>query len=298
MIMEELYLTIINNLCDGVYFVDTDRRILFWNTAAEDITGYSADEIVGKQCQETQLNHIDTEGLPLCTVGCPLFATVIDGKQRKDNVYVRHKKGYRIPILVNIFPMYQNGELIGAIEVFTQKAPVVYEDDLVAHLSGIAMHDALTGLPNRRYLESFLEYKLTEFKRFGKPFAVLFADIDHFSEFNNQYGHDTGDHVLQNIAASLQKSIRKNDLLGRWGGEEIVGIYSVNKSYEIPIIAEKFRQLVANTDVNSQGELLNVSVSVGITEVRMGDAAESIIERADQLMYRSKNNGRNRVSAD
>ena len=80
---EELYLNIINNLRDGIYFVDMERRILFWNKAAEQITGYSAEEIVGKQCQYSKLNHIDELGRPLCMIGCPLFATLGDGQQRQ-----------------------------------------------------------------------------------------------------------------------------------------------------------------------------------------------------------------------
>lgn len=294
--MEELYLNIINNLRDGIYFVDTERRILFWNKAAERITGYSAEEIVGKQCQNSALNHIDEEGRPLCLVGCPLFATLGDGQQRQDRVFVRHKDGYRIPIHVNIFPVRKDGQIIGAAEVFTQDCPTVYEDDLVEKLSNVAMHDQLTRLPNRRYLESFLHYKMEEFQRFGRPFAVLFADIDNFSRFNNEYGHDMGDAVLRNIAASIRRSVRNNDLVGRWGGEEYVGIYSGADSLDISIIGEKFRQLVRNTEVVSEGERLNVSVSVGITAVQPGDTMEALVERADSLMYRSKKEGKDRVT--
>ncbi|MDL2218624.1 sensor domain-containing diguanylate cyclase, partial [Christensenellaceae bacterium OttesenSCG-928-M15] len=296
--MQELYLNIINNLSDGIYFVDNDRKILFWNKAAEEITGYSAEEIVGKHCQETMLNHIDMDGRPLCAIGCPLFATVIDGKQRKDNVFLRHKRGHRLPICVNIFPMRENGEIIGAIEVFAQNSPMVYNDDLVEHLSDVAMHDALTKLPNRRYLESFLDYKFSEYGRFGREFAVLFADIDGFGSFNNTYGHDLGDKVLANIAQSLQRSVRKNDLVGRWGGEEFLGIYSITQPYDAPIIAEKFRRLVATTDVEHEGESLSVSVSVGVVVVKPEDDVHTLIERADKCMYKSKQAGKNRVTSD
>lgn len=293
---EELYLNIINNLRDGIYFVDMERRILFWNKAAEQITGYSAEEIVGKQCQYSKLNHIDELGRPLCMIGCPLFATLGDGQQRQDRVFVRHKGGYRIPIHVNIFPIRKDGEIIGAVEIFTQDSPTVYEDNLVERLSNVAMHDQLTQLPNRRYLESFLHYKLEEFQRFGHPFAVLFADIDNFSRFNNEYGHDVGDAVLKNIAASIKWSVRRNDLVGRWGGEEYVGIYSGADSAGISVIGEKFRYLVGNTEVIGGEEHLHVSVSVGITAVRPGDTIDSLVARADKLMYRSKKEGKNRVT--
>ena len=296
--MEELYLNIINNLRDGIYFVDKERKILFWNKAAQEITGYAPEEIVGKPCQHSSLNHIDDKGRPLCVVGCPLFATLGDGQQRQDQVFVRHKDGYRIPIHVNIFPMRKDGEIVGAVEVFTQDSPTVYEDDLVEKLSNVAMHDQLTRLPNRRYLDSFLSYKMEEYRRFGRPFAVLFADIDNFSRFNNEYGHDVGDAVLKNIAASIKRSVRRNDLVGRWGGEEYIGIYSIADASDLPIIGEKYRQLVQNTEVACDKGILNVSVSVGITAVRPEDSIESLVERADALMYRSKKEGKNRVTCD
>lgn len=83
---EEIYLTILNNLRDGIYFVDNKRKILFWNKAAQEITGYAPDEIVGKECQFSSLNHIDEKGHPLCTMGCPLFSTLIDGQQRQGHL--------------------------------------------------------------------------------------------------------------------------------------------------------------------------------------------------------------------
>ena len=293
---EELYLSIINNLRDGVYFVDADRRIQFWNKAAEEITGYTLEEMLGKSCQDSKLNHIDEDGRPLCQLGCPVFNTLADGTHRMARIFVRHKDGYRIPLMVNIFPIHEGKAVVGAVEVFTKNSPKVYEDDLIEKLSGIAMHDALTRLPNRRYLESFLDFKLSEYSHFSRPFALLFADIDNFGKFNNEYGHDAGDAVLTNIALSLQNTMRSMDLVGRWGGEEYVGIYSIAKDSEALIIGEKFRQLVSSTEVVYGDKTLNVSISVGVTVVRPGDTVQSIVERADHLMYESKRNGKNRVT--
>lgn len=292
----QFYLTIINQLQDGIYFVDKERRIQFWNRAAEEITGYKAEEIVGKCCQESELNHIDCKGQPLCMIGCPLFATLRDGKRRQEQVLVRHKEGYRIPIRVNAFPVWENEEIIGAVEVFTKDSPTVFEDDLIERLSNIAMHDQLTSLPNRRYLESFLSYRFEEYKRFGRKFAVLFADVDDFSKINNTYGHDVGDTVLKNIAASLSHNIRRHDLVGRWGGEEFLGVYSVSEVSEMKIIAERFRFLVEGTEAVSKGENVHATVSIGITLIQPEDTVQTIIERADQLMYESKHTGKNRAS--
>lgn len=292
----QFYLDIINQLQDGIYFVDKKRTIQFWNRAAERITGYKAEEIVGKCCQQSGLNHIDRAGKPLCTLGCPLFSTLADGKHRQDQVFVRHRDGYRIPLRVNILPVRHGEEIIGAVEIFTKDSPTIFEDDLIKSLSDIAMHDELTRLPNRRYLESFLSYRFEEYQRFGREFAVLFADIDDFSQVNNHYGHDMGDRVLKNIAESLGCSIRRDDLVGRWGGEEFVGIYSISAPSEIQAIAERFRFLVENTEVIRDGEGIHATVSVGITTVCAEDTVQSIVERADQLMYESKRSGKNKVT--
>lgn len=299
MTREELYLSILNNIQDGVYYVDIHRKIKFWNKGAEQITGYRADEMVGLDCPESKLNHIDELGNHLCITGCPLFATNIDGVVRTEKVFVRHKNGYRIPLLTTVYPIRENGVIVGSVEVFTRNSPKAYDDSLIENLSEKAMHDSLTKLPNRSYLESFLQYKLSEYQRFGKRFALLFADIDHFRVFNNTYGHDIGDLVLTDIAKSIMHTIKKDDMFGRWGGEEFVGIFFINRNYEASIIAERLRHLVENTVViNSDGQELKVTISVGVTIPRHQDTPDDIIKRADGLMYQSKHNRRNMVSTD
>ena len=295
---ERLYLDIINHLRDGVYYVDSNRKILFWNHAAEEITGYRADEMVGRHCQNSGLNHIDLAGRPLCQMNCPVYDTLTDGKARQDQVFVRHRDGYRIPVRISVFPVRENGRITGAIEIFTRNSPTVLEDDLVGRLSDIAMHDPLTGLPNRRYMESFLSYHMDEYRRFGREFCVLYADVDDFSRVNNTYGHDVGDEVLKNIARSLQQDVRRSDLVARWGGEEFVGVYAISTPSECGIIAERFRSLVEHTELVRGDDVVRATISVGMTAIRPDDTVQSLVDRADQAMYRSKQAGKNRVTTD
>lgn len=295
---EKLYLGIINNLCDGVYFVDNERRITFWNKAAEEITGYKKEDVIGQCCQSNLLNHIDKDGKPLCILGCPLYATIIDGQQRKAEVFLRHKDGHRIPIMVNIFPITDENEIVGAIEIFTPNSPIVYDDTLIESLSNLAMNDQLTGLSNRRKLESYLDFRFHEMKRFQNKFCIIFMDIDNFSKFNNTYGHDIGDEVLKSVSKSILHNMRKTDLFGRWGGEEFLGVFEIKQDYEAVIVAEKIRILVANSEIPYNGENLSVTASIGVTIVRDDDTIDSIIKRADSLMYQSKQKGKNCVSSD
>lgn len=98
------YLSILENLNDGVYYVDNDRKITYWNKSAERITGYTAEEVVGSFCYDNILQHIDEKGTQLCKNGCPLSLTISDGNIRDINVCLHHKDGYRVPIYVRSIP--------------------------------------------------------------------------------------------------------------------------------------------------------------------------------------------------
>ncbi len=293
---ETLYFSLLQNLPMGAYYVDQNRKICFWNRAAEQITGYSAEDVEGLRCQSTPLSHIDLSGKPLCCVGCPLYATLADGKHRQERVFVHHKKGHPVLVNLNIFPILEDGRIAGAVEYFTPDTTQIFEDDIVGKLSSAAMQDALTHLPNRRYLESFLQYNLTENRRHTSPFAVLFADVDDFSKINNTYGHGAGDAVLTSVAEAMRQNIARCDLAGRWGGEEFLGVYHISSPDDCVKIAEDFCNKVRHTSIHFHDQVISTTISIGITAVRPGDSMESIVERADHLMYKAKESGKDQIA--
>jgi PAS domain S-box-containing protein len=104
---------------DGVYFVDRERRITYWNKAAEELTGYSSTEAVGRQCFDNFLVHVNDQGCPLCLSGCPLVGTISDGKRREAKIYLQHKLGHRVPVSVRVAPVVDSaGHIAGAGTVF------------------------------------------------------------------------------------------------------------------------------------------------------------------------------------
>jgi diguanylate cyclase (GGDEF)-like protein/PAS domain S-box-containing protein len=293
---EALYLNIIDNLQDGVYFVDKKRKILFWNRAAERITGYKKEEMVGKFCHNNILNHVSKEGALLCVSGCPLYASTIDGEQRRDDVFLRHKNGHRVPVSVNIFPMYEQGAIVGAIEIFTVNAPKVHDDS-----SGLdpSMADKLTGLPNRAKAESFIGYKLAELKQFGTRFCVLRAEVDDYKWFTANNGDKLAEDMLKNIAGTYKRYVKKSDLIARLKDEIFIGIFDIKQDYESSIIAEEIRILAAATEVfKGAGTSLTITASVGVTIVQKDDNVPSILERVELLTNKSKSRGKNCVTSD
>ena len=304
-----VYKEMLENMDVGVYFVDKSRRITFWNKGAEEISGFSKEEVVGKFCHDDILSHVDEKGNKVCVIGCPLRYTVEDGKPRETVVYLHHKEGYRVRIKVKSFPLYQDNTLVGAGEVFEKLIRNDKNKELnelcadfscsIEELKMLALYDKLTELPNRRYLESILESRFREFEKLHLTFGILFIDIDNFRNFNNTYGHNIGDKVLSVAANTFLSAIRKTDFIGRWGGEEFIGIFPMVSRLELETIAEKIRVLIENSVIReNNGSRYSITVSIGGTIINDNDDIETIIKRADENMYISKKNGRNSATID
>ena len=290
---------LLDSLFDGVYFVDVNRRITFWNKAAERITGYSKSEAVGTYCSNNLLKHIDSAGCELCLNGCPLAATIRDGKTRESSVYLHHALGHRVPVSVRTSPVRNDdGEIIGAVEIFSDNSSSLQIMHEYERLKQDVYLDPLTGVGNRRYGEMTLSTRMYDSRNHAIPFGVLFMDIDHFKNFNDNYGHKTGDDALKMVANSISYSLRKMDAVSRWGGEEFVVILPGATWVVVKSVAERIRVVVENSFIMAGDEKIHVTVSIGATMSRADDTVEAIVDRADKLMYASKSGGRNRVTED
>jgi diguanylate cyclase (GGDEF)-like protein/PAS domain S-box-containing protein len=290
---------ILDHMYDGLYLVDRDRRIEFWNRAAERITGFSSDEVVGSRCAENILIHVDDGGCRLCDGSCPLVATMADGRSRDAEIYLRHKDGHRIPAAVRVTPMTdETGTIVGGIELFSD---ISARDALrlrIEELEKLALVDELTGLPNRRWLETQIDVRQRELQEHGVPYGLLFLDIDHFKSVNDTHGHDVGDRALATVAETLLASARVFDSVGRWGGEEFVGLFPNVDLAGLTRIAERLRALIAATAIPLEDRELTVTASVGGTLGLPQDSRFSLVERADRAMYRAKKEGRNRITME
>lgn len=294
---DNFYKELINNLGDGVYFVDRNRRITFWNKGAERITGYSPREVIGKSCSDNILRHIDDNGVDLCLNVCPLAVTIGDGKFREADVYLHHKDGHRVPIRVRISPIYDDlGEVSGAVEVFSDNSRRIDILQEMEKLKKEVFIDELTQVGNRKYAKFNLEMKFQKWKHFQVTFGLLFIDVDHFKMFNDSYGHGLGDRMLKTVANSIGNGLRIMDILCRWGGEEFIVIVPNVKDDKLCEIAERIRMLVEKSFIAMDDKTLKVSISVGGALIREGESLESLVQRADEKMYQSKEQGRNRVN--
>lgn len=162
-------------------------------------------------------------------------------------------------------------------------------------LETLVSSDFLTGLSNRR---GFMDRALHEEKRFlrsARPFAFILLDIDHFKQVNDIYGHECGDNVLTGVARTLEKALRRQDMVARWGGEEFICLLPETGLEGAGNVAEKVRRAISGTPLKTGSGRVTVTATLGVSEYTGDNTIEACIRKADQALYRGKAAGRNRV---
>ena len=286
-----------DHMYEGVYFVDSERKILYWSKGAERISGFSQSEVEGFHCYDNILIHVNEEGVNLCSAGCPLSNSIKTKQECNAEAYLHHKQGHRVPVKMHILPMKdKKGEVFGAFEIFAENMSNSAMAERMKELEREALLDPLTELGNRRYFETNLYGKIKQLSRYDSSFGLLFIDIDDFKSINDDYGHDLGDRILIMIGKTLAGNLRPFDIVTRWGGEEFAIIIDKIDVEQLKERSEKLRMLVEKSAIFVEKKEVRVTISVGATLSRPKDTIVSIVKRSDALMYESKKAGKNKVT--
>jgi len=290
-----LHQEILDSLQDGVYFVDRDRIIVFWNKGAETISGYSRLQVLGRPCHENLLQHIDASGNLLCLSECPLSRCMENGQPREDRVYLLRADGTRVPVWVRVAPFVTaEGEITGAVEIFSDRSSLANSFDRVNSLERMSAVDRQMGIANRRYSEAHLRARIQEGFSFGISLGLLFIKIDHFHRISETYGREIGTRVLRTVAETLIYNLRPFDFIGRWDNEAVVVMLSNVHEDGLLERADNLRMLVERS-VLMVGKPIRVTVSIGATLIQPGDNLETWVERANALSEAHGGGGHNKV---
>ncbi|MHB0928548.1 MAG: sensor domain-containing diguanylate cyclase [Candidatus Nanopelagicales bacterium] len=270
---------------DPIMVTDDQMRISFVNSAFEQALGYSSEEVVGRTAhmlyQEAQGASVYDEIVAALSVGD-------DGPNR---VSLRAKDGSVMHAMRSAVAVRSEVRAVSNYVVtFTDVTELVVQHQ---RLQQLATTDALTGLFNRRAGEAELRRQLHQAVQSQTQLSVLMLDIDHFKRINDQFGHAAGDDVLQLVSQAMRASLRGQDAPVRWGGEEFLVVLPGASTQSAAKLAERMRAAIAG-NVQVDGSV--VTVSVGVSQARGGDTVASLVERADQAMYRAKAAGRDQVA--
>lgn len=278
--------TLIENAPDEFYAYDIKGRITDFNDAVCNDLGYSRDEL-------EHTNIFDFEISPtakkLISNVWPLLET---GASYTVNAVHVCKNKSEYPVEVSMTCIVDNGEKY----IFALARDITENENLKKHLSKLAMTDELTDLYNRRAFLSYFDKELSRAKRNNEDVSILMIDIDFFKKINDKYGHHVGDIILQHFSNVAKNTIRNEDIIGRFGGEEFSVLLPNTAINTAGILAERLRKAIENTFVEHDDQKINFTVSIGIaTFVDKDINSDALMKNADSALYNAKENGRNRV---
>lgn len=281
-------------LFEGVYALDKQSRIVFWNKGAERITGFSSNETVGRYCYDNLLNHIDVQGRQLYLGAFSYELTLNEGTVQEGEAYIQHRMGYRIPVKIRIMPWIVNDEIVGIIEMFIENNESKHAIKRIGSISNKLLRDKLTGLPNRSRFEHYVSEKIRDFEKLSIPFGIAIVDIDNFESVNDIYGRDLGDEMLKLLTETFKHSIKLAEMIGRWQNDAFVFVFTDVNTDSLYLLCEKIRVLSEGSVLRTSNVRdVDFSVSVGGAVYRGEDTVDTLIERAGLRLKKAKTRGGN-----
>ncbi len=170
------------------------------------------------------------------------------------------------------------------------------QKNAIENIKELSLRDQLTGLYLRRHMNEVLDDLLYNFKRYKKVFSVIMMDLDDFKAINDTYGHLAGDEVLKTVATILKRYTRQSDIPFRYGGDEFIVLLPETQLEDALVVAEKIRKKISSIKFKKNDLEFTCSVSLGVTQVKEGDSVESILERVDEALYKTKRTSKGEIT--
>lgn len=293
------HLHLLESLYDGFYLIDSDMRVVVWNRGLESLLGFSAKEMLGKIWTDHEIAYTDMHSNPLAEGQLPLQRVLSTGRTITTSLRVQNMEGSWKELELQTIPLLDGDHrLYGVASIARDLSRSGRKPQEFRELRLAATRDPLTLVANRGELETQLAIHLRGQAKNeqNEPFSVIFVDIDHFKLINDTFGHTVGDKVLIELARLMQQEMYSGELVARYGGEEFV-ILCPDTDLETAFSrAERLRIAISKLIIP---DMLGrrVTSSFGVAKYETGDNVESLLKRADEALYLSKNRGRDQTNS-
>jgi diguanylate cyclase (GGDEF)-like protein/PAS domain S-box-containing protein len=293
----EIYQSVLEKLQTGVYIVDRNRRIRFWNEGAEQITGYLRQDVVGRFLREHLLTTGDETPNLDSDPNDPINLAFRDGKPSLLDVSILHKEGYRVPIVLRTNPIRDGrGAVIGVAESFEKNRSASDWTRRQAGFADFGCLDSVTGVAAQSFMDTQLRENLITFAEHNIPFGILLVQIDRMEEYRASRGPGVIPTILRVTAQSVENCVRPTDLVGCWGENCFMAILAECRESEVPLVGERVRKMIGQSEIEWWGDKFSVTSPVGGAGCRAGDKSESLVARAQASLKASIGKGGNCVT--
>jgi diguanylate cyclase (GGDEF)-like protein/PAS domain S-box-containing protein len=286
---------LIDNMHDGVLFVDANCRIVLWNTGIERLTGVSSQAAFGRMFLPSLLDMHDTRQARIADDDCPVSRAMHTGVQSIGRVNVMGRQGRHVAVDLHSIPVRRNdGILQGATVLLHDASSETSLEERCQALHVQVSKDPLTQVANRAEFDRMLVNFVTAHQESNLPCSLIMSDIDFFKHINDTHGHQAGDAAIITFAALLKSMCRSGDLVARYGGEEFAILCADCTNASAARKAEAIRRRLAEHKHAYLGHKC-ITASFGVTELQTGDTPATMLRRADRALLQAKDQGRNQV---
>jgi len=285
----------VDNMHDGVVFVDNQLQIFLWNRGAERLSGITGGAAYQRAWAPSLVAMRDERGSIVKDQDCPVRQAMDSGVQTLRRLSIAGRNGKDQPIDLHSVPVIgSDGTSYGVTLLLHDVAPETSLEERCQNLHALATKDPLTQVANRAEFDRVHALFLKTHVESDLPCSLIICDIDHFKHVNNNYGHQAGDEAIKSFANLLKSQSRHGDLVARYGGEEFVMLCADCDNASAAARAEQLRRALSETPQSMLGSK-RITASFGVTENQAGDTPETMLRRADRALLQAKDTGRNRV---
>ena len=286
---------LVDNMHDGVIFIDAGRKVLAWNRGVERLTGVSGKSVRTHQFVPSLMQLRDEKDQPIAENDCPVAAALRTGVQWSRRLHVGGREGRSAAVDMTASPVADaNGTVIGVTLLLHDVTSEISLEERCQTLHDKATKDPLTQAANRAEFDRVSAEFVQAHRETKRPCSLIMTDIDRFKSINDTYGHQAGDQVIQSIAQMMKTFSRAGDLVARYGGEEFALLCADCDNATAAQRAEEIRIAFSMVRHTSLGDRC-VTASFGVTEIQPGDTPETLLRRSDRALMQAKETGRNRL---
>ena len=296
---EEKFRVLSSAARDAIVIMNIKGMITFWNKGAERIFGFTQEKVIGKELHKFLAPDYYYEDYEKAM---PHFRKTGQGKFIGKTVELKALKKDRTPLTVELsltsVKLHDQWNALGIMRDVTDR--IIAEKELAKaykKMDVLAHTDNLTQLSTRLDMIEKLNYECTRFERYNIKFSIAIGDLDNFKEINDIYGHQTDDEVLCEIARLLKSNVRKQDIVGRWGGEEFILMYPKTDLKGAMLVTEKIRKAIEESVFEYDKKKINTTITFGVTTYNEQMDIDQYIKIADSALYEGKKSGTNCVAS-
>jgi diguanylate cyclase (GGDEF)-like protein/PAS domain S-box-containing protein len=286
---------LVDNMHDGVIFVDSQSTILLWNTGVERLTGVSSAAACGRTLLPALMDMCNTREKRVSNEDCPVAHAISTGVQWLGRVSVMGRQGRHVAVDLHAIPVRTNdGAIRGATVLLHDVSSETSLEEKCQALHAQVAKDPMTQVANRAEFDRMLNNFVAAHQESNLPCSLIMSDLDHFKSINDTHGHQAGDAAIITFASLLKTMCRSGDLVARYGGEEFAVLCADCTNAAAARKAEDIRKALSEIKQQALGNQV-VTASFGVTELQAGDTPETMLRRSDRALLQAKDQGRNQV---